>query len=513
MDAVLRGLDRAARRVLARALRPAALARLREPVPARRALASWSHTWPEVAPAGTACPPRRPGSPRARSRSPNDEREPIRHRSGSASCASATSAARRRPRASCCSSCARPGLSERFEIDSAGTGAYHVGERADPRSRAEARAPRRRAAEPRAPVRRPRTSTLRLRARDGPAQPARPRAPRAHGRGRAKVAPAAQLRCARGQDLDVPDPYYGGGDGFARVFDICEAGCRGLLAHAARASTGCERARSARRARARRSARRVARAARRLRGGDINDAYRARARRRPRAVREDAARARCRTCSRRSARARAGSPRRARCACREVLAVSRCATPPFLALELIERRRARERDHDEQLGRGLAALHRCGAPSFGLDARQLPRRRLPQPNDAARRAGPSSTRRAGSSRCCAARSSRTARAVAAARASRGCSRASRSCAGPAEPPARLHGDLWGGNALARRARRAGADRPGGLRRPPRDRSRDDAAVRRLRRALLRRLRRSLSARRRATKSASRSISSTRCSCT
>lgn len=33
------------------------------------------------------------------------------------------------------------------------------------------------------------------------------------------------------KDLDVPDPYYGEGDGFARVYDICEAGCRGLLAH------------------------------------------------------------------------------------------------------------------------------------------------------------------------------------------------------------------------------------------------------------------------------------------
>jgi protein-tyrosine phosphatase len=31
-------------------------------------------------------------------------------------------------------------------------------------------------------------------------------------------------------DAAVPDPYYGGADGFAEVFDICEAGCRGLLA-------------------------------------------------------------------------------------------------------------------------------------------------------------------------------------------------------------------------------------------------------------------------------------------
>jgi protein-tyrosine phosphatase len=30
---------------------------------------------------------------------------------------------------------------------------------------------------------------------------------------------------------DVPDPYYGGIDGFERVFEICETACRGLLEH------------------------------------------------------------------------------------------------------------------------------------------------------------------------------------------------------------------------------------------------------------------------------------------
>ena len=29
---------------------------------------------------------------------------------------------------------------------------------------------------------------------------------------------------------DVPDPYYGGANGFDHVFDLCEAACRGLLA-------------------------------------------------------------------------------------------------------------------------------------------------------------------------------------------------------------------------------------------------------------------------------------------
>ena len=33
------------------------------------------------------------------------------------------------------------------------------------------------------------------------------------------------------QDAPVPDPYYGGPDGFENVFDICEAACVGLLAH------------------------------------------------------------------------------------------------------------------------------------------------------------------------------------------------------------------------------------------------------------------------------------------
>jgi protein-tyrosine phosphatase len=30
-------------------------------------------------------------------------------------------------------------------------------------------------------------------------------------------------------DLDVPDPYYGGVDGFGHVLDLVEASCRGLL--------------------------------------------------------------------------------------------------------------------------------------------------------------------------------------------------------------------------------------------------------------------------------------------
>lgn len=122
------------------------------------------------------------------------------------------------------------GLSQRFTIDSAGTGAYHVGEPADSRSAVEAL---RRGVE------------LPSRARQFTAQDfdrfdyviamdrRNQRDLARLARGGADEAKIHLLRSfdeRKGSDLDVPDPYYGEGDGFARVFEICEAGCRGLLA-------------------------------------------------------------------------------------------------------------------------------------------------------------------------------------------------------------------------------------------------------------------------------------------
>ena len=122
----------------------------------------------------------------------------------------------------------------------------------------------------------------------------------------------------------------------------------------------------------------------------------------------------------------------------EVLAVS----PLFLALELIEPGRP-ARDHDERLGRGLAALHRAGADGFGWPRDNFIGS-LPQDNTgeddwptfyARRRLEP-----------------QLRMAIEAGRSSRAMqSRLSRLCerlperVGPAEPPSRLHGDLWGGN--------------------------------------------------------------------
>ena len=44
-------------------------------------------------------------------------------------------------------------------------------------------------------------------------------------------AAAARVRPGRrgAGDLDVPDPYYGGDDGFGDVLDLVERACRGLL--------------------------------------------------------------------------------------------------------------------------------------------------------------------------------------------------------------------------------------------------------------------------------------------
>jgi fructosamine-3-kinase len=118
--------------------------------------------------------------------------------------------------------------------------------------------------------------------------------------------------------------------------------------------------------------------------------------------------------------------------------------PGFLVLELIAEG-TRRRDFDEVLGRGLAALHRFGAPSFGWDRDnfigRLPQANAPSPTWPAfyrtRRLEPQLQRavdrglipgevRAGFDRLFAVMDDRC---------------------GPPEPPARLHGDLWSGNHL------------------------------------------------------------------
>lgn len=116
------------------------------------------------------------------------------------------------------------GLAGRFVIDSAGTGAWHAGSPPDPRS-------------------------IQIAAQNGidiGGQRARQVAARDFHHFGTIVAmdrdnlsalksratgDGARLRLLLEQpDRDVPDPYYGGPDGFEQVFRMVQAGCQDLLA-------------------------------------------------------------------------------------------------------------------------------------------------------------------------------------------------------------------------------------------------------------------------------------------
>ncbi len=124
------------------------------------------------------------------------------------------------------------GLEGEIEIDSAGTGSWHVGSPPDERATAAASA---RGIVLEGAARRVRVEDFDdydlMIAMDG----ANHRDLRALAGGEEQRAKVRLLRefdpASRGaDDLDVPDPYYGEGDGFERVLDMVEASCRGLLA-------------------------------------------------------------------------------------------------------------------------------------------------------------------------------------------------------------------------------------------------------------------------------------------
>lgn len=118
--------------------------------------------------------------------------------------------------------------------------------------------------------------------------------------------------------------------------------------------------------------------------------------------------------------------------------------PDFLVLESIEAG-SPCRDHDEELGRGLAKLHAFGAPNFGLDhdnfIGRLDQENVPMGTWAdfyrARRLEPQLRMATGGG-------------LASPSMRRGFERILPrlgTLVGPAERPSRLHGDLWGGNAI------------------------------------------------------------------
>ena len=120
-------------------------------------------------------------------------------------------------------------LHDQIEVDSAGLGAYHLGEMADRRAREASRA---------------RGVTLNSRSRQFTADDFErfdyvvAMDVENHG-DLLDLAPdaaaKAEVRLLRSFDpaapagAEVPDPYYGGPRGFDNVFNMCEAACQGLL--------------------------------------------------------------------------------------------------------------------------------------------------------------------------------------------------------------------------------------------------------------------------------------------
>ena len=121
------------------------------------------------------------------------------------------------------------GLQESIEVDSAGTGDWHVGDPPDARATAAAKR---------------RGLSVHGRARRFAPEDfdtfdyvvAMDKANRnalkklAHDKTeKEKIELLRNYDADSPRDASVPDPYYGGQNGFEEVLDICEAGCRGLL--------------------------------------------------------------------------------------------------------------------------------------------------------------------------------------------------------------------------------------------------------------------------------------------
>ena len=125
------------------------------------------------------------------------------------------------------------GLESEVEVDSAGTGAWHVGHAADPRARGAAAS---RGIELNSIARQVTLEDLDnfdlVLAADAENQRELLRIAGHDPERRAKIHRLREFdeSSVEKGELDVPDPYYGEVDGFERVLDIVDAACRGLLA-------------------------------------------------------------------------------------------------------------------------------------------------------------------------------------------------------------------------------------------------------------------------------------------
>jgi protein-tyrosine phosphatase len=123
------------------------------------------------------------------------------------------------------------GLEDAIELDSAGTGAWHVGNPPDARATATARA---RGIALEGAAREVRDEDFEdfdlilAMDRENLAN-LRRLAPDEGARARIRLLREFDPASAGMDDLDVPDPYYGGPRGFEHVLDLVDAACAGLL--------------------------------------------------------------------------------------------------------------------------------------------------------------------------------------------------------------------------------------------------------------------------------------------
>jgi protein-tyrosine phosphatase len=126
----------------------------------------------------------------------------------------------------------RAGLQDSIELDSAGTGGWHVGSPPDQRATATARA---RGIELEGAARQIviedfAAFDLLLAMDRSNLGELRQLAPDEAAAARVRLLREFDPASAGSTDLDVPDPYYGGPGGFDEVLDLVQAACAGLLA-------------------------------------------------------------------------------------------------------------------------------------------------------------------------------------------------------------------------------------------------------------------------------------------
>jgi protein-tyrosine phosphatase len=124
------------------------------------------------------------------------------------------------------------GLQDSVELDSAGTGAWHVGSPPDARASAAAETRGVRLEGRARQVRRTDFDDfdLLLAMDTSNMRELRQLAPGVQEREKVKLLREFDPQSAGVENLDVPDPYYGGEDGFEKVFELVHAACAGLLA-------------------------------------------------------------------------------------------------------------------------------------------------------------------------------------------------------------------------------------------------------------------------------------------